>query len=185
MLSIKDLSPTAKKKLGIKESLPNFRNQAKKIPLNLPEYEILEKEDNDILFFIIHTRAIPKGRPRIAIDEKSLLTALAMGIKGIVKAKKSVSLKTPQDTKEYEKWIAHIGMEAVKNDILYDGFFGIDVAIQNPRQFSDIDNCLKAVMDGLNGIAYKDDKKVRSARITFHIGAPSVKIKVFKIIEED
>ena len=46
--------------------------------------EIFNKENDDILFFGIHTRAIPKGRPRIALDEKSSLSALAMGIKGIV-----------------------------------------------------------------------------------------------------
>lgn len=184
MLKIKNLPKSVRKKIGITSSLPDLYKKASKCPINMPTYEIYPIDNNDVLFMKVNTRPIPKGRPRIAIDEKMMMSALSMGIKGVALFKKSVSLKTPKDTKDYESWIAHAGYNAMKDKESYNGFFIIHIKLYGLKQFSDIDNCMKSIMDGLNGIAYKDDKLVKQASITFHDGEPAVVIKVSKFIQE-
>lgn len=185
MLKIQNLPKSIRKQIGLKNTLPDLYKKASKCPNNMPEYEIFPMEkDSDILHIKVNTRPIPKGRPRIAIDDKMMMSALSMGMKGIHLFKKSVSLKTPKDTKDYESWIAHAGYMAIKNKESYNGYFTIHIDLYGLRQFSDIDNCMKSIMDGLNGIAYKDDKLVKQASITFHDGEPAVIIRVSKFIQE-
>lgn len=179
MLNISKLPLSLKRK--IKTRLNNEISitkpaQNKIKPKNMPEYKI-NNNDNYISFDLL-TRAIPKGRPRLVINKELLKKALAMGINGYSLAIKSFSIKTPKETKIYESWISYCGIKAMKNKKIIDCYFFIDVKISNPEQYSDIDNCLKSIMDGLNKIVYKDDKKVRKASITFIEGEPNVSVNI-------
>jgi Holliday junction resolvase RusA-like endonuclease len=91
---------------------------------------------------------------------------------------KSASMYTPLETKQYENYIAHCfriaGGEKIEGAVVLNitMLFAIPKNTKKsnrelyrlnkvlPTKKPDIDNCLKAVMDGLNKVAYEDDKQV-------------------------
>lgn len=179
MLKLNKLPNHIKNKIKnkIKEKqITNSNILVNKKPKNMPEFIIHNNEH--YVSFTLFTRAIPKGRPRLVVNEKQLLKALSLGIKGIAVAKNSFNIITPKTTKEYESWIAYCGLQAMQNKQIIDSFFSIDVIISNDKQFSDIDNCLKSIMDGLNKITYKDDKSVRKGTILFIEKEPMITVNI-------
>lgn len=53
-----------------------------------------------------------------------------------------------------------------------------------PTKKPDIDNVLKSVLDGLQGVAYKDDKNITSARISKRYSAePRLEIYMTEELE--
>jgi crossover junction endodeoxyribonuclease RusA len=100
--------------------------------------------------FSIPGRPRPKGRPRVSA-------------RGFV--------YTDSVTREYEKFVGNTYKEA--NGPVFDGSVCLvikltsdktDVTIseidEHSKLRSDIDNLVKSILDGLNGIAFKDDKQV-------------------------
>lgn len=85
---------------------------------------------------------------------------------------------TPLETKQYEKYIAHCfriaGGQKIEGAVALSitMLFAIPKSMKKadkelckfneilPMKKPDIDNCLKAVMDALNEVAYNDDKQV-------------------------
>lgn len=109
---------------------------------------------------------------------------------------------TPSRTAEYEREVA-TAYKAVSKGKMFNGAVALDINayfaipkstpkkklfqfLQNifrPIKKPDIDNILKIIMDGLNGIAYEDDKQVVSGRIRkFYSREPRVEVE---IVEED
>ncbi|HEX21424.1 MAG TPA: RusA family crossover junction endodeoxyribonuclease [Actinobacteria bacterium] len=89
--------------------------------------------------FIIPGHAKPKGRPRI-IGKRAI---------------------TPEPTRRWEEkvgWYAkHGGIQMIpKSEVLFTAKFYF-----SNRQHGDLSNLIKAIEDGLNWIAYKDDKQIR------------------------
>ena len=90
---------------------------------------------------------------------------------------------TPPETKQYESYIAHCfrlaGGEKLEGAVALSitMLFAIPKNTKKadrelckfneilPTKKPDIDNCLKAVMDGLNKVAYEDDKQVTENHI--------------------
>lgn len=109
--------------------------------------------------FIIHAAPKPKGRPRVT---------------------RSGHAFTPEATREYEELIANEwnsqwgGIEPTENPVSVRVEFYMAIpkstskkakermaaGIEVPAKKPDIDNLLKAVLDGLNQKAYKDDKQI-------------------------
>lgn len=108
---------------------------------------------------------------------------------------------TPSKTSEYEKEVA-MAYKAVSKGKMFNGAVALDINayfpipkstpkkklfqfLQNifrPIKKPDIDNILKIIMDGLNGIAYEDDKQVVSVRVNkYYSTEPRVEVE----IEED
>lgn len=105
---------------------------------------------------------------------------------------------TPSKTAEYEKQVALAYKsvskgkkfdEAVRLEI--DAYFSIPKSTPKKKLFMffintfrptkkpDIDNILKIIMDGLNGIAYEDDKQVTSVFIhKYYSTEPRVEVGV-------
>lgn len=99
-------------------------------------------------------RPVPKGRPRI-------------GYRG-----RSVILYTPPETENYEKGVARAAKESCLSPAT--GPVEMEIALYfNPQAkvytrggrrrtgtLPDLDNCVKSIVDGLNKVAYIDDRQV-------------------------
>ena len=90
---------------------------------------------------------------------------------------------TPPETKQYESYIAHCfrlaGGQKLEGAVTLSitMLFAIPKSMKKadkelckfneilPMKKPDIDNCLKAVMDALNKVAYNDDKQVTSENV--------------------
>jgi Holliday junction resolvase RusA-like endonuclease len=71
---------------------------------------------------------------------------------------------TPAETKAYETLVMLSGTRARPQGWPLDGVYKVSAVFYwADRHRRDIDNTLKAIKDGLNGVAYADDHLVRSA----------------------
>ncbi|AEE98042.1 RusA family crossover junction endodeoxyribonuclease [Mahella australiensis] len=86
---------------------------------------------------IIPGRPVPKGRPRLG---------------------KNGNVYTPRKTREYETFVGWKTREVIKEPLVGD--VAMDIKVYIKSQCGDLDNLEKAILDGMNGIAYKDDKQV-------------------------
>lgn len=106
--------------------------------------------------FTIPGRPVPKGRPRL-------------GVRG-----RKAFVYTPPATREYEKlvgWVAKAaGIKPLRGKIK----IWITVYLASGRD-GDWDNYAKSICDGLNGIAFRDDRDIIDARV----------IKVLGVARED
>ena len=110
------------------------------------------------LQFIIPIVPRPKGRPR---------SALVNG---------TIRMFTPHETAEYERLVALYAKQAVAQDREWplDAPMAVEVFLtalgatvtittlpgRKRRLRGDLDNYVKAVTDGMNGITYKDDRQI-------------------------
>jgi crossover junction endodeoxyribonuclease RusA len=106
---------------------------------------------------------VPKGRPRLG--------------KGHV--------YTPEKTRAYEQLVAMSFLRARPRGWTKVGDFDVTlhVHLTSRRSQPDVDNCIKSVLDGMNGIAYADDGQVVSvaARLVFGAATPLVRVTVTRL----
>lgn len=91
-----------------------------------------------ILDMHIDVRPLPKERPRLG---------------------KYGNTYTPSKTKTYEELIGLKAKEQIKNPTLKKCSVFIVFGFKKKTK-ADIDNLAKAVLDGMNGIVYKDDNQI-------------------------
>lgn len=118
-------------------------------------------------------------------------------------SQKSGTVYTPAKTVRYERLIRKAFLDAGCNAIPSDCYVGItvDAYFQIPKSYTkgkrlacqhninrpdkkpDIDNILKIVLDGLNGVAYADDKQVIEVRCRkfYSVSSGYLKISVSEI----
>ena len=99
---------------------------------------------------------------------------------------------TPQNTKNYEAAVAWAykaaGGEMLSGAIrvVIGAYFKIPKrgvqGLLHPLKKPDVDNITKIILDGLNGIAYKDDKQVVSLLICKFYGDPRVEVSVEELV---
>lgn len=99
---------------------------------------------------------------------------------------------TPQKTKDYEKAVAWAykaaGGEMFSGAVrlVIGAYFKIPKrgvqGLLKPLKKPDADNITKIILDGLNGIAYKDDKQVVSLTICKYYGEPRVEVSVEELV---
>lgn len=73
---------------------------------------------------------------------------------------------TPRRTAQYEQLIGHMARALTAGrDWPTDGSYQVDVTVRHSsKRPPDLDNILKTVLDGLQGVLYEDDRQV--ARVT-------------------
>lgn len=89
----------------------------------------------------IPTKPVPKARPRLGANGR---------------------MYTPGETKEFEELIGWCTRSVVKKPVEKPVKVNIDVY---SKTRADIDNIAKAILDGLNGVAFLDDRQVVDLRI--------------------
>lgn len=89
----------------------------------------------------IQTRPVPKARPRLGANGR---------------------MYTPRKTKEFEELIGWTTRSVVRKPIEKPVKVNIDVYSKTK---ADIDNVAKAILDGLSGVAFLDDRQVVELRI--------------------
>lgn len=68
---------------------------------------------------------------------------------------------TPQKTRDYEAKVAKEASKVVDEILMSEHVkLKVDIYVKDKRH-GDVDNYIKSVQDGLNGIAYKDDKQIK------------------------
>ncbi|MGF7431075.1 RusA family crossover junction endodeoxyribonuclease [Thermoanaerobacterium thermosaccharolyticum] len=87
---------------------------------------------------VIPGRPVPKGRPRFS---------------------KAGHAYTPRRTREYEELVGWKVREIIKEPIKGDVTLHIKVYVKR-NVFPDLDNIAKSIQDGMNKIAYYDDKQI-------------------------
>ena len=86
---------------------------------------------------VIPGRPVPKGRPRLG---------------------KGGHVYTPQATRAYEELVGIVARTHFKQPITGDVAVNLRLYI-NGRKRGDLDNYWKAISDGMNGIAFNDDRQ--------------------------
>lgn len=90
---------------------------------------------------VIPGRPVPKKRPRL-------------GVRG-----RRAYIYTPPETKAYEELIKLLAKMTVKEPL--NGLVCVDLKVFVKRPRGDLDNILKSILDGMNGVVYHDDSQVK------------------------
>ena len=100
--------------------------------------------------FEIQERAVPKGRPRFGKGHSY----------------------TPERTRDFEAMVAEETKKHIPDD--WDTSVPMLVSVDfyfNDKRKRDLDNCLKAVTDAMNRIAYDDDSQIEILQAQKVLGA--------------
>lgn len=113
-----------------------------------------------------------------------------------------VKAYTPKKTKQYEKYVAYCylrdcGREMVEGaiQIIIRSYHPIPSSVSKRKRKAmdgayhtrkpDFDNIVKAIMDGLNGVAFRDDSQVCDCReIKRYSTEPRVEVEINQLSEE-
>lgn len=98
--------------------------------------------------FTIHGRPVPKGRPRFGRGHAY----------------------TPARTRAWEDRVGWAYREA--GGPCYHGLVEVEMVFRIKGHVPDLDNLIKALCDGLNGIAWADDAQVRVIKAALVVGVP-------------
>jgi Holliday junction resolvase RusA-like endonuclease len=113
-----------------------------------------------MVMFTIPGRPVPKQRPRMG---------------------KNGNVYTPKKCREYEKTVGWVAKKIFKNP--YDGPVSLQVRVYLARNGGDLDNYVKSIQDGLNGIAWRDDRQVTRLKAGLFV-RPGMQERVEVMIQE-
>ena len=148
------------------------------------EYEKMKTSNNTWEYyerasFFIDGQPIPKGRPRAAARGKHTI------------------LYTPKATKEYEDHVAEVASKHLPKTGIIMGPITISLIfyMKAPKKYTkkmntphvtrpDVDNLAKAILDGLEGVIYKNDAQVTTLYAHKWYGDnPRVGVSVSELVE--
>ena len=137
--------------------------------------------------FTVYTKPVGKARPRAA------------------RTGKGIRIYTPKTTVDYER---HIAMQFLDQggtvfdykwlEVIITAYFPIPKSIKKADKLlyetgyvpydhkPDADNIAKSVLDGLNNVAWTDDKQVVSLKVRkFYAKEPRINIKIQEVYTND
>lgn len=147
--------------------------------------------------FVVPGEPVGKGRPR-AVGRKRRDKATGQLVSYTAHI-------TPERTENYENRIGMAGQQAMAGRDLIEGpvMVELHIALSIPQSMSkkrkalaaagdlfptkkpDMDNVIKAIYDGLNGVVWKDDVQVVDAHVRKRFGdTPGVSVRVVPLVGE-
>ena len=111
--------------------------------------DVLQREQDAgamTTLFSLHLRPVPKGRPRLGNGHAY----------------------TPERTRVYEQQVAWAYKQA--GGTLHEGPLAVTMVFRAKTWPGDLDNLVKAVLDALNGIAWRDDRQIRELHAALETG---------------
>lgn len=91
---------------------------------------------------------------------------------------------TPRETREYEQRVAWEAKAAGASPI--DGPVGVRIVCVASQRRPDLDNAAKSILDGLNGVAWEDDRQVAELHVYVRRGRPErVEVEVWRLDERE
>lgn len=117
----------------------------------------------DVLRIVVHGPPVPKARSR---------------------STRSGRHYTPERTVEYESMVRMLGIIAVRKAAWVPGSgpYTLRLSITRAKRSGDVDNFVKAISDGLNEIAFLDDRHVHRIEAGFAsddgFGEPRIEVEV-------
>jgi len=96
---------------------------------------------------VIPGRPKPKARPRFTKSGKKYLAY------------------TAEATRQFEKYVGYIALDTFRGKPL-TGEIAMEIKLFfKDRKIPDIDNCLKSILDGLQGNAFENDRQVKKISV--------------------
>jgi Holliday junction resolvase RusA-like endonuclease len=115
---------------------------------------------NRLLAFTVDGRPVPQPRPQVVRG------------KGGVRAIESEAASSWKATIALYGRLAVQSIRASGGSWDTSGTYTLTIIVRRARAAGDVDNFLKAAMDGLNGIAWRDDSQVRSVHCRMEDAPP-------------
>ena len=128
-----------------------------------------EKPESATIAFEVPGNPQPKQRPRVVTSCSGRSVAY-----------------TPRRTRFWELSVAHEARQCLPEPL--EGPLSVSLAFfRGDKRRCDLDNLAKAVLDGLNGIAYHDDAQIveLNLRREFDRERPRVEIEIRPVEQED
>lgn len=111
----------------------------------------------DKITFTVDVQPLPKQRPRVVNGHAH----------------------TPTRTRTYERTVGWLARAAMRGQPPLRGDVAVTLEfLRKGTRRADLDNMIKAVLDGLNGIVYEDDLQVVriSSRVVYESETPGVRV---------
>lgn len=125
--------------------------------------------------FVVHGPPVPKARARTVTRRSQAGATLTRSF-------------TPDKTVAYERLIGGIGRAALSKLPRWrtDGRYAVQIAVYRAARRGDVDNFAKAVLDGLNGVCWRDDSAVTRLAVELYEDKerPRIEVEVTEIEAE-
>ena len=96
----------------------------------------------------------------------------------------------PPQSKQFKKDLATL-VNSLDNSAFYTGELKLKIDIYRDkksvtsRRYGDIDNLVKAILDGLNGVLWQDDKQISDLHVTKNLsGTPHIVIDIEEVTDD-
>jgi len=120
--------------------------------------------------FVVLGKPVPLGRPRVRMV--------------VVKDKKPfATVYTPPTSRKWMDLIRNVAAMEMRNKLWnpYSGLIAVTIEVtpqklksgKEAKRVGDLDNHIKAVLDALNGVAFKDDSQVQHITAGFAKAGPA------------
>lgn len=121
-----------------------------------------------VIDMVIYGKPMPKGRPRFSRRGGKVVTY------------------TPRDTEIYEMNVKALAQLAMMNKDMFEGPVKVTITAYFAHKKKtgwhisrpDLDNIVKAIMDGLNGVVFSDDAAVAQLVASKQYGEERVEVQV-------